>query len=410
MSTESRWSLLDRGSSGTNDNCTENLDRAAIALVGGGVIGASVAYHLALRGVRDIVLLDRGEGPGAGSTAKATGGFRAQFDTAINVRLSLLAREKLRVFAEEIGADPGYVEAGYLWIASSEQTFAILRDGLHVQQAEGLREAEEIGVEQIGRLNPAVSLAGIVGGTWCPTDGFIRPMEMLRGYLGAAERLGAKIQWGVDVTDIVIAGGKVAGLATSRGPISVDAVVNAAGPWAGTLNRAAPNELPVAPLRRQVALSVPTDILPERMPMTIFADSGFHLRVRDGRVLLLWPSQPSSDDPFDTSVDESWIPAVTELARNRVPSLRGLAIDREACYAGLYEMSPDDHAILGRSPSCENLYFANGSSGHGVMHSPALGQLLAEIICDGTASSLDVSALRPTRFVEGALNAKPALL
>ena len=355
-------------------------------------------------------MLDRGEGPGAGSTARATGGFRAQFDTPINVRLSLLSREKLRVFADEVGVDPGYVQAGYLWIATSEAILDTLRHALHVQQAEGLGEAEEIGVEQIGRLNPAVSLAGVVGGTWCPTDGFIRPMEILRGYLAAAERLGAKIQWGADVKDIVIEGGKVTGLATSRGPISVDAVVNAAGAWAGMLNRAAPDELSVVPLRRQVAVSVPTDILPERMPMTIFADSGFHLRVRDGRVLLLWPSLPSPEDPFDTRVDESWIPAVTAMARDRVPSLRNLAIDRDACYAGLYEMSPDNHAILGRSPSCENLYFANGSSGHGVMHSPALGQLLAEIICDGSASTLDVSALRPTRFVEGALNAQPALL
>ena len=314
------------------------------------------------------------------------------------------------MFADEVGVDPGYVQAGYLWIATSEAILDTLRHALHVQQAEGLGEAEEISVEQIGRLNPAVSLAGVVGATWCRTDGFIRPMEMLRGYLAAAERLGATIQWGADVTEVVVARGKVTGLVTSRGHVPVDVVVNAAGPWAGMLNPAAPDELPVVPLRRQVALSVPTDILPERMPMTIFADSGFHLRVRDGRVLFLWPSQPARDDPFDTSVDERWIPAVTEMARNHVPSLRNLAIDRDACYAGLYEMSPDNHAILGRSPSCENLYFANGSSGHGVMHSPALGQLLAEIICDGSASTLDVSALRPARFAEGALNAEPALL
>jgi sarcosine oxidase subunit beta len=109
-------------------------------------------------------------------------------------------------------------------------------------------------------------------------------------------------------------------------------------------------------------------------------------------------------------VDESWIPAVTELARAHIPSLRNVAIDRDACYAGLYEMSPDNHAILGRSPSCDNLYFANGSSGHGVMHSPALGQLLAEIICDGATSTLDVTPLRPTRFAERDLNKTPALL
>lgn len=374
------------------------------------MIGASVAYHLAQRGVHDILVLDRGQGPGGGSTAKATGGFRAQFDTPVNVRLSLLARGKLNGFADETGVDPGYVPVGYLWIASSTATMDTLRHALLVQQAEGLADAREIGVEEIRQLNPAISLAGVVGGTWCPTDGFIRPMEILRGYLAAAQRLGVTVEWGIDVKEIIVAGGRVTALVTSRGSIAVDSVVNAAGAWAGTLNRAAPDELPVVPLRRQVALSVPTDILPERMPMTIFADNGFHVRVRDGRVLLLWPSQPAPDDPFDASVDESWIPAVTELAGNHIPSLRDVAIDREACYAGLYEMSPDNHAILGRSPSCDNLYFANGSSGHGVMHSPALGQLLAEIICDGAASTLDVSALRPTRFAEGAANTRPAFL
>jgi len=355
-------------------------------------------------------VLDRGDSPGAGSTAKATGGFRAQFDTPVNVRMSLLAREKLRVFADEIGVDPGYAQDGYLWIAQSDATLDTLRNALRVQQENGLTEAEEIGAEDIARLNPSIPPASIVGGTWCHTDGFIWPMQMLRGYLAAAERLGAKIEWGVEVSEITIAKGKATHLVTSRGDISVDSVVNAAGAWAGALNRAAPDELPVVPLRRQVAVSVPTPTLPERMPMTIFADSGFHLRVRDGRVLLLWPTPAAPDNPFDLNVDEDWLPAVVALAREHVPSLRDLAIDRDACYAGLYEMSPDNHAILGPSPSCDNVFFANGSSGHGVMHSPAIGQLLAEIICDGAASTLDVSALSPTRFADGALNARPALL
>lgn len=314
------------------------------------------------------------------------------------------------MFADEIGVDPGYTEDGYLWIAESEATLDTLRDALRVQRESGLTEAEEVGADNIARLNPAIRPAGIVGGTWCRTDGFIRPMQILHGYLAAAERLGVRILWGVEVSDIAIENGKATHLLTSRGRIAVDSVVNAAGAWAGTLNRGGPHDLPVVPLRRQVAVSAPTEILPERMPMTIFADSGFHLRVRDGRVLLLWPSQPDPNDPFDTSVDESWIPAVVAMAKQHVPSLRDMSIDREACYAGLYEMSPDNHAILGPSPSCENLFLANGSSGHGVMHSPAIGQLVSEIICDGAASTLDISALRPTRFAEDAFNAGPALL
>jgi sarcosine oxidase subunit beta len=168
--------------------------------------------------------------------------------------------------------------------------------------------------------------------------------------------------------------------------------------------------LPVTPLRRQVAATVPCDLLPADMPMTIWAGDGFHLRVRDGRVLLLWPTPGVPGRPYDTSLDLEWVRAVREKAAARVPVLRGVEVDRAASWAGLYEMSPDKHAILGRAPGCENFYLINGSSGHGVMHSPALGQLLAEIICEGKATTLDVRALRPERFAEGEPNLVSELL
>jgi sarcosine oxidase subunit beta len=167
--------------------------------------------------------------------------------------------------------------------------------------------------------------------------------------------------------------------------------------------------LPVTPLRRQVAATAPTDVLPAAMPMTIFGD-GFHFRVRDGRVLLLRPTAGAPGRPFDDSVDPVWIDDVVATAHERVPILRSVPIDRPACWAGLYEMSPDKHAILGVTPGVPNLYLINGSSGHGVMHAPALGQLLAEIVCDGRASTLDPRPLRPERFAEGDTNPVSELL
>jgi len=257
---------------------------------------------------------------------------------------------------------------------------------------------------------------GIVGATWCPTDGFIRPMEILRGYLGAAERLGAIIEWGVEVNEIVLnKSGRAYSAKTSAGDIELDAIVNAAGAWAGVLGCGTHNRVPVVPLKRHVALSVPTDILPANMPMTIFVEDGFHIRVRDGRVMIIKPTPVPEGDPFDMTLDDACIESFRAEAAMRVPRLANLEIDHSACYAGLYEMSPDNHApdnhaILGVAPWCENLFLANGSSGHGVMHSPALGQLLSEIICDGVASSLDVSALRPTRFSERASNPRSELI
>ena len=377
----------------------------AVVIVGAGVMGASTAWHLASRGCRDVLLLDRGPAPGAGSTSRATGGFRAQYPTGINVRLSLLAREKLRRFGDEVGGECGYEPRGYLWLASSDEEMAALAEARIVQHAEGLEEAHSVSPGDIARLNPAVDLQGIVGGAYCPSDGFIRPLGILNGYLKGARRLGVTVNWNVEVTGLARDGaGRVTGVATTTGDVSCDLVVNACGAWAGELGRVCGVDLPVAPLRRQVACTVATDVLPAEMPMTIFIADGFHLRVRDGRVLLLWPTPGVPGDPFAARVDDRWISDVSRRAHARVPVLRGVPIDREACWAGLYEMSPDRHAILGPAVECANVYLINGSSGHGVMHAPALGQLLSEMILDGAASTLDVSALRPSRFAAGEPN------
>ena len=387
------------------------MTTASVAVIGGGVIGASVAYHLAARGWRDVVILDRSAGPGEGSTGRATGGFRAQYASPVNVRLSLLAREKLCRFEAETGVDPGYAPAGYLWLGAGEAELDELRAGQRVQHAEGLREAVELDPDEIARLNPALARDGIAGGVFCPTDGFIRPLRILEGYLAAAIRLGVRVQWGAEATGFSHRrDGTVSAVLTPGGPIGVAAAVNAAGAWAARVADWAGVTLPVTALRRQAAATVPCSLLSETMPMTIFAGDGFHFRVRDGRVLLLWPTPGVPGRPFDDSVDRDWVRQVTAIAYQRVPVLRRTTIDAAACWAGLYEMSPDKHAILGPAPGCPNLYLVNGSSGHGVMHAPALGQLLAEIMSDGAASSLDGHALRPTRFAEGDPNPVSGLL
>jgi len=387
------------------------MQSASIVVLGGGVMGASVAYHLAKRGARDVLVIDRAGGPGGGSTSRATGGFRAQYATAINVRLSLLAREKLLRFHEEIGGECGYEQAGYLWLATTARELAILDEARRLQHAEGLHEARAVDLDDIRRLNPALAPDGIVGGAFCPSDGFIHPLGILEGYLSAAARLGARIEWGVEALSLTRdASGRVVAVETSAGPIPTGAVVNAAGAWAGDFARGCGIEAPVVPLRRQVARTVRTHALPASMPMTIYAGDGFHTRVRDGRVLLLWPTAGVPGRPFDDSLDQDWVTEVTAMARERIPALRDVPVDRAASWAGLYEMSPDKHAILGLAPGCDNFYLVNGSSGHGVMHAPALGHLLAEIILDGKATTLDAHALRPTRFRENDLNPVSELL
>jgi sarcosine oxidase subunit beta len=387
------------------------MPTAEVVIVGGGVVGASVAYHLAARGAGDVVVLERGARSGEGSTGRATGGFRAQFGTRVNVQLSLLSREKLLRFKEETNLAPGFRQCGYIFVARDEDELAALVSAQAVQRECGLTEARTVNAEDVARLNPAVNVEGVCGGVYCPTDGFIRPLEVLRGYEEAAARLGVRFERGVEVEGFrKDARGTLESVLTSRGEFSARKFVNAAGAWAGEVGRMAGVGVPVTPLRRQVAITGPCELLPEEMPMTIFVGDGFHLRVRDGRVLLLWPDEPRTEDAFDTRVEEEWINEVVRRARERVPCLKETEVERGSCWAGLYEMSPDRHALLGRAAGLENFYLANGSSGHGVMHSPALGQLLSEIILDGEAETLDASALRPTRFDEGEPNVGPDLL
>ena len=376
-----------------------------VVVVGAGVIGASVAWHLSGLGVR-VLLLEREPEPGKGSTARATGGFRAQYGTDINVRLSLLSREKLRRFIDDTGVDPGYDPRGYLWLARTEAQLDILCGAQDVQRAAGLVEASMLDLGQIREVNPYIRIDGLAGAAFCPTDGYIRPLDILRGYLR-----GAQVRTSARVTGLRRRGSRIEAVQLADGSeIPAGAVVDAAGPWAGPVARLAGVDVPVAPLRRQVGSTIDTEVLPAAMPMTVWVEDAFHVRARDGRVLLVWPTPGDPRDPESTAVEQDWLEQVREKAAERVPPLAGIPVDPARSWAGLYEMSPDQHALLGRAPECDNLYLCNGSSGHGVMHSPALGQLLAEIIVHGQSRSLDVEALRPSRFAEGRPNRAPQIL
>ena len=374
-----------------------------VVVVGGGVVGASVAFHLAERGWR-VRVLERAAVPGEGSTGRATGGFRAQFATEVNVRLSLLARETLRTFRERTGVDPGYEPVGYLWLARSAAVLEALRAARRVQQAAGLAEAVELDREGIRAVNPGVATDDVLAAAWCPTDGYVRPLEVLRGFTEAARRQGAVFTHGAEVVAVERSGERVTALRTRDGEtVACGAVVNAAGAWAAGLGALLGCPVPVVPLRRQVAMTVPTDALPPDVPMTIVADDGFHLRAREGRALYAWPTPGDPADPWSCAVEPAWVAEAARKAAERMPALAGVPVDPTRCWAGLYELSPDKLSILGRAPGLENVWLANGSSGHGVMHSPALGRLLAEMMTDGRATSVDpalLRALRPERFDE----------
>jgi len=306
--------------------------------------------------------------------------------------------------------DPGYRPVGYLFMARTGAQLQALRAAMTVQRAAGLRDVREVSTDEIRRLSPEVRADDLIGGVFGPTDGYIVPLEIMRGFIEGAERLGVRFEYDAGWVECLADHGRIVGVRTERGAVASRRVVNAAGPWAGLVARTAGVEIPVGPLRRQTAITRPFPRLAADTPMTIDVDDGFHFRVRDGRAWLLWPVDTPTADPFDTTFDRRWLPGLLERAHDRVPCLREAEIDLDRCYCGLYEMSPDKHALVGGAPGVEGLYLINGSSGHGVMHSAVLGHLLAEIMLDGRAHTLDIHALRPSRFAEGQPNPQSEIL
>ncbi len=374
---------------------------ADIVIIGGGIIGASIAWHLASRGAGSVRVLDRADAPAAGSTGRATGGFRAQYGTDINVRLSLLSLAQLTTFADEHGVDPEYQPVGYLFMARSSETLDTLRAAMQVQHNAGYTDGREVDPLDIQKLSPAVDASQFIGGVYAARDGYINPRALLDGLMRSAERAGATFSWNHGCMAFERSAHRLTAVLTSSERIACGSVINAAGPWAATIGALAGVPVPVTPRRRHVGITLPTSALAASTPMTVSADDGFHLRVRGDRVLMISPHDPLPRDPFNTDVDTTWVRGMHAQAARIVPLLASAALDVPSCWTGLYENSPDGHLLFGACEGTENFLLANGSSGHGVMHSLAIGKLMAELVCDGRAHSLDVSSLSPDRFARG---------
>jgi len=370
---------------------------AEVVIIGGGVMGASTAYHLALKGCRDVLLLERESFFGMQATGKCAGGIRYQFSTEINVRLSQLSLPMLDRFEEELGQPIDLRYCGYLFLLTREEDVAAFRQNVEMQHRLGV-QTEWLTPAQIAEMAPLIDLEGVLAGTFHAHDGLADPNSVVQGYVSGARRLGAKLLNDVEVIDIHVAGERVQGVATTRGEVATSVVVNAAGPWAGVVGRMAGVDIPIVPVRRQIVVTSPIPEIPPDFPFTIdFAQSlYFH---REGPGILTGMSNQDEPVSFDQSLDAEWELTHMEAAMKRLPILKraGLA----SHWAGLYEVSPDAHPILGRIPEIEGFYCIGGFSGHGFQHGPACGLLLAEEILDGAAHTLDITPLNADRFRKG---------
>ena len=389
-------------------------ETAEIVIIGGGIVGASIAFHLTEAGLKDVLVIERGAAQGMGSTGKATGGVRAQFSTSINIRMSLYSIEFFARFKEWTGVDCGYRADGYLFLATRQEHLDYLRATRDAQRAAGFEGVEILRATEIAAMIPQLCTDDVVGGSFCQTDGPVDPLAAMKGLTNSACAKGARVWLGTEATAIEIQNGAVAGVETTRGFIATRAVVNAAGAWAAEIGRLAGVEIPVVPLRRQLVATRSFDGLASRLPIVIDMTDGFHFK-RDPKagdppgVLLGWSSGAESLG-FDTTFDFDFARRTIDRAVLRVPCLREVELDPQLSRAGLYEMTPDHHAIIGPVPGVSGLFLATGFSGHGVMHAPATGRLVSELILDGEARLLDIYPLRLERFAEGALLTEPLSL
>jgi len=368
---------------------------ASVVVVGGGVMGASTAYHLARAGVRDVVLLERERFFGLGATGRCAGGIRHQFATEINIRLSLLSLRMLDALEDETGQPALVRKVGYLFVLTRPQEVETFRRNVALQHSLGV-PTEWLTGDEVRRRVPACVFPDALAGTYCGQDGLADPNSVVMAYVSAARRLGVACLTETDVIGLETVGGRIAAVVTAQGRIATPLVVNAAGPWSAPLAALAGLDLPVVPLRRQWLTTTPLPDLPPNFPFVIdFAQSlYFH---PEGEGLLTGMSNSNEAAGFDQSVDPDWELTHMEAAVQRLPLLERAGVVSR--WAGLYEVTPDAHPILGGTP-VEGLYLITGFSGHGFMHGPICGQLLAEIITDGRASALDVSTLRLSRFAE----------
>lgn len=373
---------------------------ADVVIIGGGVMGLSSALHFARAGVR-VVLLEKGS-LGEGSTSRAAGGVRAVFSDEINIALGLRSLEAFERFEAEFDQPIDLHQVGYLFLLDNDEQVETFTRNAALQHAMDV-DSRMITVEEAARLSPLIDTTGLKAALWSPRDGHCTPESVVQGYARAARAAGATIVPGTAATGLVMEGDTILAVQTADGAISASSVLCAAGAWSREVGAWAGVDLPVEPLRRQIVVTEPMPDLAPDTPFTIDFASGLYFH-GEGRGLLI--GMPESEDSwgFDTAADPGWLTALAEALERRAPSVAEVGV--RSGWAGLYEMTPDHNALIGRSRRVPGFLYACGFSGHGFLMGPAVGEVVRDLFLD-RSPIIDVSALDLERFTRA--DARPEL-
>jgi sarcosine oxidase subunit beta len=362
-----------------------------VVIIGGGIVGLCAAWSVRRRGAA-VTVLERGV-CGQGSTAKATGGIRTQFGSEVNVRLTLASLPFFRSWTDIHGADIGYREIGYLFLATTPAHIAAQARGARLQRRCGAR-IDLLTASDIGSQVPGISMDGVLGGSFGPDDGLADPGAAVSSLVSSCRRSGVMIEEGLEVEALVFNGPHIAGVQTTLRKVTADVVLIAAGPWSPPLLAKAGFRMPVTPRHRQVYRSVGALGLPTPCPFVVDVGTGIYFHT-DGTGLVFGGGDRHGTPGLDESFRPEEAPRIIELLARRLPAV--LETRLTGGWAGIRDMTPDDHGIVGRLPETEGALVAVGFSGHGFMHAPAIGEEIARMIV-GEPAVVDVSSLSPNRF------------
>lgn len=350
---------------------------AEVIIIGGGIMGLSTAYYLAKHGASDVLLLER-DLLAQATTGLSVGGIRQQFSHPANILLSQQSVEIFKNFKKEFGIDIHFRQPGYLFLAQKEETWNDLLSGVETQKRLNV-PVEILSPGEIKKRWPYLNVADIQGGTFGPEDGYADPYLTSVGFANQARKLGVRIEEKTEVTGIIIKGGRLQGVMTSRDRVSTPVVINAAGPWGGKVARMAGLDLPVKPYRRQVFCTKPFAEIPKPVPMVIDQDLTFYFRGEESSILM-GMSDPDEPSSFNTHVDREFLERVVDAAIHRAPVMAKAEFLRG--WGGLYTITPDDNPIIGEAPVQKGFFCVVGFSGHGFQQGPAVGQIISELILD----------------------------
>ena len=371
---------------------------ADVVIIGGGIMGMSIAYHLAARGCSDVVLLEKEEQFGTGATGTNAGGIRHQFSTRVNIELSRRSIEMIERFPQEMDQEVDINLCGYLFLLDNDRDVVSFKENIALQHSCGI-ETELLDPSEIARFAPQMQIDDIICGAFYGKDGITDPHSVLQGYTTQARRLGAQLETGKSVSDIRMKAGRIQSVGLEDGTwIDTSTVIIAAGPWSGVIGELAGVDLPVDPVRRQIMVTRPIEGVGPDFPFMIDFSKSLYFHYESGGILT-GMSNPDQPVGFDTSVDEAWRMTHFVNAAERMPVLESSEVLTE--WAGLYEVTPDAQPILGKLPQVEGLYSCTGFSGHGFMHGPVCGLFLDEEVLDGSAKTVDIDSLRWERLESG---------